>query len=79
MPYDRGVTAFSKDQLVSALEPCAIVKKIYFFRTIDSTNNRARTLAEQGAPEGTLVISEEQTAGRGRMGRNWKSPGGTEI
>lgn len=73
------MTAFSKDQLVSALEPCALVKKVYFFQTIDSTNNRARTLAEKGAPEGTLVISEEQTAGRGRMGRSWNSPGGTGI
>ncbi len=73
------MTAFSKDQLVSTLKACSLIKKIYFFLTIDSTNNYARILAEEGAPEGTLVISEEQTAGRGRMGRSWISPPGTGI
>lgn len=42
--------------------------------TIDSTNNEAKKLAIDGSPEGTLVISEEQTMGRGRLGRNWVSP-----
>lgn len=42
--------------------------------TIDSTNNEAKKLAIDGSPEGTLVISEEQTMGRGRLGRNWISP-----
>ncbi|MEA4826614.1 MAG: biotin--[acetyl-CoA-carboxylase] ligase [Clostridium sp.] len=42
--------------------------------TIDSTNNEAKKLAIDGVPEGTLVISEEQTMGRGRLGRNWISP-----
>jgi BirA family biotin operon repressor/biotin-[acetyl-CoA-carboxylase] ligase len=41
---------------------------------IDSTNNAARALAEAGAPEGTAVIADEQTAGRGRQGRTWFSP-----
>ncbi len=44
---------------------------------IDSTNNRAKYLAEHGAPEGTLVTAEVQTAGKGRRGRTWVSPPGT--
>ena len=79
MSYDRGLPAFSKESIASALEPCALVGKIYFSQTIDSTNNRARRLAEKGASEGTLIISDEQTAGRGRMGRSWISPPGTGI
>jgi len=44
---------------------------IYTFETIDSTSNCARALAGCFAPEGTVVISEEQTAGKGRLGRTW--------
>ncbi len=45
-----------------------------YCREIDSTNNRARLLASQGYPEGTVVVAEMQTAGRGRRGRDWYSP-----
>jgi BirA family biotin operon repressor/biotin-[acetyl-CoA-carboxylase] ligase len=43
-------------------------------RTTDSTNERARALAAAGAPHGTLVTADEQTAGRGRQGRVWTAP-----
>jgi BirA family biotin operon repressor/biotin-[acetyl-CoA-carboxylase] ligase len=42
-----------------------------------STNDVARELAERGAPEGAVVLAEEQTAGRGRLGRPWIAPPGT--
>jgi BirA family biotin operon repressor/biotin-[acetyl-CoA-carboxylase] ligase len=41
---------------------------------IDSTNEAARERAETGAPAGTIVVCREQTAGRGRAGRDWYSP-----
>jgi BirA family biotin operon repressor/biotin-[acetyl-CoA-carboxylase] ligase len=44
---------------------------ILAFDSINSTNNHARILAENGAAEGTVVVAEEQTAGRGRLGRSW--------
>lgn len=46
--------------------------RIHLRRT-DSTNDRARELALRGAPHGTLVTAEEQTAGRGRQGRRWSA------
>lgn len=49
------------------------------YRTIDSTNARARALAGRGAPHGTLVTATEQTAGRGRQGRSWTSPAGRAL
>jgi len=49
-------------------------QKIHSYQSIGSTNNTAWQLAEQGAPEGTLVVAERQTAGRGRLGRSWYSP-----
>jgi BirA family biotin operon repressor/biotin-[acetyl-CoA-carboxylase] ligase len=48
-------------------------------RTTDSTNARARELAERGAPHGALVTAREQTAGRGRQGRTWVGPAGTAL
>jgi len=50
--------------------------EIRHFPRLASTNLEAKSLAAAGAPEGTLVIAEEQTAGRGRLGRSWFSPPG---
>jgi BirA family biotin operon repressor/biotin-[acetyl-CoA-carboxylase] ligase len=44
------------------------------FRLTDSTNERARELAAGGAPHGTLVTADDQSAGRGRQGRTWTAP-----
>jgi len=48
-------------------------------RTIGSTNARARELAAAGAPHGTAVTADEQTAGRGRQGRGWSTPPGSAL
>jgi BirA family transcriptional regulator, biotin operon repressor / biotin---[acetyl-CoA-carboxylase] ligase len=49
------------------------------WRRADSTNERARELASAGAPHGTLVTADEQTAGRGRQGRAWTAPPGSAV
>lgn len=46
---------------------------------IESTNLEAKTLALKGAPEGTVVVAEAQSAGRGRLGRRWTSPAGKGL
>lgn len=48
-------------------------------RRTGSTNERARELAAAGAPHGTLVTADEQTAGRGRQGRTWVAPTGSAV
>ena len=47
--------------------------EIIYFDKIDSTNKEAKKLADNGAGEGTVLIAEEQTKGRGRLNRSWTS------
>lgn len=51
----------------------------HHFEEIDSTNLRARELAEDGAPSGTVVTAGEQSSGRGRQGRVWSAPAGAAL
>lgn len=55
------------------------VKRVVYAGQLDSTNNEAKRNAENGAPDGTLYITECQTGGRGRRGRQWISPAGSGI
>jgi BirA family biotin operon repressor/biotin-[acetyl-CoA-carboxylase] ligase len=62
------------ERLRTALRPHPFVTDIVFQETVSSTNQVAKERAADGAPEGLLAIAEEQTAGRGRLGRNWWAP-----
>lgn len=53
--------------------------QIYWFDSIDSTNTRAKEMAANGAPHGTVLIAGHQTAGRGRLGRSFQSPAGLGV
>ena len=59
--------------------PVAEAEALYYFDSITSTNDHMKKLAMQGAPHGSLVVAEEQTAGRGRHGRKWYSPPGSGL
>lgn len=52
---------------------------IHYFETITSTNTELKKLGEEGAPEGTVLVANEQTAGKGRQGRSFYSPKDTGI
>jgi BirA family biotin operon repressor/biotin-[acetyl-CoA-carboxylase] ligase len=54
-------------------------RRIVWYAEVDSTQRIARELARDGAEEGTCVIAEAQTAGRGRLGRTWHSPAGLNL
>ena len=49
------------------------------YRSTDSTNQRAREIAARGAPHGTVVTADQQSAGRGRQGRTWSAPPGSAV
>ena len=69
----------SESELQSVRKTRWIGEKIAFFDVVDSTNTRAKQLAEEGAPNGTYVIAERQDAGKGRRGRGFDSPAGQGI
>lgn len=69
----------SEDELKSIRKTEWVGEEIFYFPVIDSTNTKAKQLAEEGYPSGTLVVAEQQDAGRGRRGRNWESPRGAGI
>jgi BirA family biotin operon repressor/biotin-[acetyl-CoA-carboxylase] ligase len=50
------------------------VRQVIVLQATGSTNDDARRLATEGAPEGTVILAERQSAGRGRLGRSWDSP-----
>lgn len=67
------------DMLKSRLKGSLFGKHIYHFLRTDSTNRVAMELGNADEPEGAVVLAEEQTAGRGRAGREWHSERGTGI
>ena len=72
--------ALTEPEIRSFLGPTAVVgRELRCFEELDSTNNYAKTLAQSGAPDGTAVIADSQTAGRGRMDRSFQSPKGQGV
>lgn len=69
----------SEEELKSIRKTEWIGQEIFCFPVLDSTNTKAKQLAEEGYPSGTLVVAEQQDAGRGRRGRDWASPRGVGI
>ncbi len=60
------------DELRHGLSGLALGNPLIYFPAVDSTNTYASALARAGAAEGALVVTDHQTAGRGRIGRVWK-------
>ena len=72
--------AMSEAEIRSFLGRTAVVgRELRCFDTLDSTNIRAKQLAQEGAPDGTVVTADLQTAGRGRMDRSFQSPRGKGV
>jgi BirA family biotin operon repressor/biotin-[acetyl-CoA-carboxylase] ligase len=74
------VRAVAYDRLTSsAIAERFGLPRVVLFATTTSTMDEAHKLAEKGAPAGTLVVAEEQTAGRGRNGASWLSRPGSSV
>ncbi len=68
------VDPLEADEIASELDTITFGRHVITYDTIGSTNSEAAALAAQGAEEGTLVLAETQTEGRGRLSRPWYSP-----
>lgn len=69
----------SEFELKSRRKTKWIGQELVYLNTVDSTNTKVKNLAEEGYPNGTLVVADSQTAGRGRRGRVWESLAGNSI
>jgi BirA family biotin operon repressor/biotin-[acetyl-CoA-carboxylase] ligase len=72
----RGYRLVSSPDLLLPYEFPDLEQRIHYFPEIGSTMDAARDLAKRGAGEGTIVIAEAQSRGRGRLSREWLSPEG---
>jgi len=69
----------SEAEIIRRLNTRIVGRTLEVHPLIDSTNARAVALARGGAPEGAVILAEEQTAGRGRLGRRWHAPRGSAL
>jgi BirA family biotin operon repressor/biotin-[acetyl-CoA-carboxylase] ligase len=77
--YRLAAGALSAAAVTALLRGSARRCRIFYHGTLESTNRLLKKMAEDGAPEGTVVLANAQTRGRGQRGRNFFSPGGTGL
>jgi BirA family biotin operon repressor/biotin-[acetyl-CoA-carboxylase] ligase len=76
---DKVLSPLSADKIRDGIRG-GIWEKVFLFESVDSTNERALALpASELSEQGTVIIAESQTEGRGRLGRRWVSPAGRNI
>jgi BirA family biotin operon repressor/biotin-[acetyl-CoA-carboxylase] ligase len=71
LPSEERLNAY---EISCGLSTSIIGREVQYFDSLDSTNIYARKLAAEGCSDGMTVVTGRQTAGRGRLGRNWESP-----
>lgn len=76
---EGSLEIYSGSEIESRLHTKWAGRPLLFYDETGSTNPDAKRLAEEGAPHGAVVVADRQTAGRGRRGRTWDSPGAQAI
>ena len=76
---NAGPDRLLSEEIQDGLKTTIIGREIVYFAETDSTNHRAALLAEAGAKDGTVIVAEAQSAGKGRLGRRWTSPAGVNL
>ncbi len=76
---DAAPDRVREGELAGPLAGCRIGSELLCLDTIDSTNTECKRRAMAGAPEGLVIIADEQTGGRGRLGRSFQSPKGKGL
>ncbi len=73
------VDALSSERIRAGLTTTVVGRQLVYLPETGSTNDEARRLAQSGAADGLLVVADYQTAGRGRLQRNWVAPPGSSL
>ena len=76
---DNKLPELDVDRLSCQLSGCTVGREIHLFKTLKSTMDEAKRMAENGVSEGAVVIAEKQTVGRGRFNRSWVSVLGKDL
>lgn len=66
----------SAERILAGLDTRIVGQRLLYLSETESTSDEARRLAAEGAPDGTVLVTDHQTAGRGRLGRRWQAPPG---
>lgn len=77
--FVSGPDVYSREEISSGLGTEWLGRTVFSYDTLDSTNEQAKRSALEGAPNGSIFISEEQIGGKGRLGRSFASPTGTGM
>lgn len=77
-PMDES-SSLLLQQIKDGLATSWLGRTIHYHDAVESTNSLAMELAQEGCPEGTVVLADQQLSGRGRAGRTWHSPAGVGI
>lgn len=75
----RPKSELSAEQVMAGLDTEIVGRQVQFYHSLGSTNVIAKTMAAKEADEGLVILTDEQTAGRGRHGRRWDAPAGSSI
>lgn len=75
----REIEVFGQNELESRIGTRWAGRPVLYYDELPSTNLQAKLAAEEGASQGTLIVADMQTAGRGRRGKGWSSPRGVNV
>ncbi len=76
---ERRADLLSSQGIREGLRTAFVGHHLVYLPEVESTNDVARRLGQEGAPEGTLVVADYQSSGRGRLGRRWQAPPGSSL
>jgi BirA family transcriptional regulator, biotin operon repressor / biotin---[acetyl-CoA-carboxylase] ligase len=79
MPPAQPDSTYTRESVQRHLNTLIIGKQIDLRPQVNSTNDLAREAGRKGAPEGLVILADEQVRGRGRLGRTWTAPPGSSI
>jgi BirA family biotin operon repressor/biotin-[acetyl-CoA-carboxylase] ligase len=77
--FEMAPDSYLSTEILHKLKTKTIGRMIHAYQSTRSTNTIANQLAVSGAPEGAIVVADQQTRGRGRLGRSWHSPEGVGL